>query len=426
MFLYMYHFLWTLGMVLCIPLVPLIKKRRVADRLALGLTPFSSREGAVWVHALSVGEVISALPLVRRMQERFPERDVFFSVTTSKGMEIARKELGSGFGNLLTMPVDFWWCVRRAVRHVNPSLFILVETDIWPGLIRYLGKRGIRSVLVNGRISPGTFRSYMRFPRFTRFMFHGLDACLMQSDLDRDRLLRVGLDPASVVTVGNIKFDRDWEPMEEGEGERLRRDLALEPLNMLWVCGSTHSGEEKILLRVFEGVRPHFPDLRMVIAPRNVERAGEVLALARDMGFNAALKTGLAGEMLPYDVLILDTMGELGRIYGQAQISFVGGSLVPLGGHNLLEPAGFGCPVLFGPHTHNFVLMADMLSHEGGGLRVHDGKELQAAVEKLLSQEATRSMMGERARAFVEKNRGALERVVSCVTNGMDSNGPGV
>lgn len=416
MFIFLYHFMWTVVLLLVLPLLPFIKRRkRIAERLSFNLPPASLKGGNVWIHALSVGEVISAIPLVKALSLKYPDKDIVFTVTTSKGLGVAQKELKGNVNALLPMPIDFWWCIQRMVNHIRPSVFILVETDIWPGLIYYLRKRGIKSVLVNGRVSPRTFKSYRRFPLFTRMMFGPLETCLMQSDLDRKRLLGTGIEPKKVRTVGNIKYDRDWVPMDSEERQKLLRSLNLGVEDMIWVAGSTHPNEEEVLLNTFKKLRPSFTHLRLILAPRKIERSEDILEQARDMGLEAVLKTGVSKGRDPYDVVILNTLGELGRIYGISRVSFVGGSLVPFGGHNLLEPAGFGCPVLFGPHTHNFVLMSELLVEAGGGWRVKDAEALYGAMQTLLADTETCNVMGRLAKEFVEKNRGALERVMSCV-----------
>ncbi|MBW1703769.1 MAG: 3-deoxy-D-manno-octulosonic acid transferase [Deltaproteobacteria bacterium] len=416
MFVFLYHFMWTLVFLLVIPLLPLITKRkRIAERLSLSLPPASLKGESIWIHALSVGEVISALPLIKALSIKYPDKGIVFTVTTSKGMGIAKRELKGNVKALLPMPIDFWWCIRRMVNHVRPSAFILIETDIWPGLIDYLGRRGIKSVLVNGRVSPRTFRSYRRFSIFTRMMLEPLESCLMQSDLDRERLLQAGIDPDRVRTVGNIKYDRDWVPMANEERQKLLRALNLGVEDMIWVAGSTHAGEEEVVLRTFKKLRPSFARFRLILAPRKIERSEDILVQARDMGLETVLKTGISRSRDPYDVMILDTLGELGRIYGLSKVSFVGGSLVPIGGHNLLEPAGFGCPVLFGPHTHNFVFMSESLLEAGGGWRVKDAEALYEAMKTLLKDTEKCNVMGRLAKAFVEKNRGALERVMSYI-----------
>ena len=411
-----YHFLWTLVSIFWIPIAALSGKKRLLERLALNLPPAVAQAGSIWIHALSVGEVVSAIPLVKALSLKNPDKDIVFTVTTAKGMSVAQNELEGKVAALLTMPIDFWWSVRQIVNRVRPSVFILVETDIWPGLITHLRKKGIKSILVNGRISPRTFRYYMRFPFFTRMMFQSLEICLMQSDLDSERLLQAGIDPQKVRTVGNIKFDHEWVPLDEEERKKWLSLLGLGSEDILWVAGSTHQGEEETLLEVHKKLRHSFAFLRLILAPRRIEQSGEIHSLAQGMGLNAVLKTELSYERdRLYDVLIINTLGELGRVYGLGKVSFVGGSLVPIGGHNLLEPASFGCPVLFGPYTHNFVLMAESLVESGGGWRVSDGNELYEAMKTLLGDDAMRTRLGREAKRFVEKNRGALENVVDYI-----------
>lgn len=449
MFMFLYHFFWTICLIFCLPVIWILEKRHLDSRGSLGLVErarerFALRlpqalpaRGNIWVHALSVGEVVSAIPLINSLQVEFPDKDIVFTVTTVTGMAIAREKLDSKVKAVLTMPVDAWWSVQRIVNFVKPSVFILIETDIWPALLCSLKRKGIRSILVNGRISPRTFRSYARVPFITRKMFDPLELCLMQSDLDRERLLQVGLNKEKVITVGNIKFDRDMAIMSNEERQDWFDILALEPSAPLWVAGSTHPGEEEILLHVFKRLRGLFPRLRLILAPRDTGRSDEIVTMIRDMGLRAALKTEIVEQMAKskaplstpsensdvYDVLVLNTIGELGSVYGLGSVSFVGGSLVPVGGHNLLEPAGCGNVVLFGPHTRNFVSMSEALLEAGGGWRVRDGNELHEAMKALLEDAEIRARMGGLAKAFVENNRGALKRVVDYVRGSMAHGG---
>jgi len=410
---FLYHCFWTLAATLLLPFSLIMRRRGLAERL--GLRPLANRPDTrpLWVHALSVGEVISALPLLKALRLRNPGRPVLFTATTLQGLEIARREVRGEGVQILRMPLDFWWATRRMVRHLNPRLLIIVETDLWPGLLHFMRERGTISLLVNGRISPRTFRSYRRFRFPVRSMlFADLDLCLMQSDLDRERLLHIGIPPPRVITTGNLKFDRPWVPMDRDEHLHWLNILGLDPKDVVWVAGSTHKGEEEIVLGVFSRLHPLFPKLRLIIAPRRIEEAEGVCETARRKGLKAVLRTDLAPFGEPCDVIVLNTLGELGRIYGLAEISFVGGSFVPEGGHNLLEPAGFGRPVLFGPHTHHFVLMSELLLEAGGGRRVQDTEDLFQAMKRLLSSPGEAERMGERAREFVRQSRGALSRVM--------------
>ncbi len=396
-----------------LPLKYFVKNRRLRERLVVDADFPLFAKRSIWVHALSVGEVISALPLVNALQERYPELGIVLTVTTRSGMSVACEKLKNRQVSLHYMPLDAWWVLRKFVRRIQPTLFILVETDIWPGLPDWLQRKGVKSVLVNGRISPRTFRAYNRGRWFIRKLFHGFACCLMQSDLDRNRLLQIGVPERKVTTTGNIKFDQKWAVMSREEKRAWSRKLRIQPEAFLWVAGSTHSGEEEILIDVFARIRASFPLVRLVLAPRDPARASEILTLVSKRGIKGTLRSALdAPGTVEWDVLILNTMGELGRIYGLANVSFVGGSLVPVGGHNLLEPAGFGCPVLFGPHTHNFVAMALMLLEWKGGMRVQDGESLYHALNGLLANTEKCRRMGLQAGAFVRSNSGALERVL--------------
>jgi len=419
--LFIYHFAWTVVVILLLPFLPLMRKGRILERLGWRLPSRLFSDKTAWVHALSVGEVVSSLPLIEALKQAYPSKKIVLTVTTPQGMNIAQKKLRGKVDAILPMPLDFWWSMGRMVRCIDPDIFLLVETDLWPGLIYRLKKKGVPALLLNGRISPRTFRAYRRFPGLVRSMLNTLNECLMQSDLDRERLLRIGVERGRVKTVGNIKFDRDWVPMDKEEQKDWMQALYLVPEDPIWVAGSTHGGEEEIILDVFEKLRPLFPGLRLILAPRRVERATEIHRLCSQKGFKSALRKGLTNEGEPYDVLVLDTMGELGRIYGIGALSFVGGSLVPIGGHNPLEPASFGHPVLFGPYTHNFVLMSQLLIEAGGGKRVKSGDDLFEQVKGLLSSSEDSENMGRRAKAFVDLNRGALERVMEHINTYMKS-----
>ncbi len=413
MALFLYHSAWTLIVVLGLPVFWITKNRRFFDRTFLHFPARTPRDKGIWVHALSVGEVTSAIPLVRVLKLKFPQKDIVFTVTTRQGMEIARSEIGDEVGLLLPMPLDFWWSINKLIQYIRPALFVLVETDIWPGLISLLKKKGIKTVLINGRISPRTLRSYKKFPFFIRRIIDIFELCLMQTDLDRKRLQSIGVAPEKLITTGNIKFDTERRPMSDNERQAWLKALHLEFHDTVWIAGSTHEGEEKIILEVYKELRSICPQLHLIIAPRDIDRADNIKSLCLGMGFKALLKTDLNMDGTPYDILILNTIGELGRIYGIGKVSFVGGSLVPQGGHNLLEPAGFGHPVLFGPHMDDFVLMSQLLMESGGGQMVKDARGLFMSMKRILTDPAWGDNMGRKAFEFVEMNKGALKRVVS-------------
>jgi 3-deoxy-D-manno-octulosonic-acid transferase len=415
-FSFLYNLAWTLILIFILPILLITDSRRLYGKLALRLPSISPKGKSIWIHVLSVGEVLSAMPLIEAIKDRYPSRPIVLTVKTTQGMKVAREKIGSKVDHLLPMPLDCWWSIRRLVNYIRPSVLLLVEGDIWPGLLSYLKKRDVKAILINGRISPRTFGYYRRFRFFSGKLLDYLELCLMQSDLDKDRLLKVGLFDGKVVTVGNIKFDSDWTVMDDKEHGYWSEQLRLRPENRIFVAGSTHDGEEEIILKTYKKLKNRFPDLVLIIAPRRIERSEDVYRLSVQMGFKTRRRSdsGLDGHQ-SYQVLILDTIGELGRIYGLADVSFVGGSMVPIGGHNLLEPASFGCPVLFGVHTHNFLLMSQLLIEAGGGKRIDSPEELYITIQGLLSDKASSIRMGSSARQFVETNSGAVKRVIKYI-----------
>jgi 3-deoxy-D-manno-octulosonic-acid transferase len=417
-----YHLLWTLVVLLIAPFLIFRKDERLRARIVPELPADPPGKGCLWVHALSVGEVLSAAPLVRDLRVKYPSHALVLTVTTVQGMAVARQELQGDAALILPMPLDFWWSYGRLYRFLNPAVLIIVETDIWPGLIHSLRRKKIPTVVVNGRVSPRTHRGYRRMGPLAGLFLNKPCMWLMQSKLDKERLLDVGADPERVETSGNIKFDKEWMPMDVAEREKVSAVLGVAPDDLVWVAGSTHPGEEELILKVFRALRERFVAVRLVLAPRRVERAGEVRDLAGSIGLKAAFRSGPESDKDGSPIVILDTLGELARVYGLSHVSFVGGSLVPIGGHNLLEPAWFGRPVLFGPHMDNFKAMSELLLEAGGGARVRDADELEKKMSVLLSSPLEAEKMGKLAKDFVISNRGALARVQECI-GGLISNG---
>lgn len=385
-----------------------------AEKLGMNLPGPPPGRGSLWVHALSVGEVLSALPLLRRLRECHPQKGLVLTVKTRKGMEVAREKTKDlGISALVPMPLDAPGPVARLLSWVEPSLLVLVETDLWPGLLGALQQRKVPRILVNGRISPRTFRMYMRVPFLARRLFSSLDLCLMQTDLDRRRLLRAGVGRVTPVrTVGNIKFDQAWHPLAREERRAWWETLGLPETARIWVAGSVHPGEKHAVLGAFRRLRSGFPELRLILAPRDVADGFEFQAACTERGLNAVLRSEPEALRTPWDVLVLDSLGELARLYGLGEVSFVGGSLTPQGGHNLLEPSSLGVPVIFGPYTHNFEEMAHTLLSWGGGLRIRNEEGLFCAVRDLFEDPGRRKEMGSAALAFVKANQGALDRVM--------------
>jgi 3-deoxy-D-manno-octulosonic-acid transferase len=409
----LYHFFATLILIFLFPaLYPLRNRFRLKERLALRVPSLGEPVAArLWIHALSVGEVLSAIPLLEALKHEYPSREVVLSVKTETGLDIARQRLGGTIDYLVPMPLDFWWSVKRIMDIVQPALFILVETDIWPGLIGLLHRRGIKTILVNGRISPRTERYYARWRFVVKRVLCKLEACLVQTEIDRQRFMKGGITPDRVKVTGNIKFDRQWTSMTNRERQRWLSLFGFKGC-IIWVAGSTHSPEEVIILNVFGELLHSFPNFALIIGPREAGRFDEVYELARGNGFKVIRRSELKARHHKCNVVILNTLGELGQVYGLSDVAFVGGSLAKRGGHNLLEPASFGIPVLFGPHTYNFTAMAESLIGHGGGKMVMNESELLRSMAALLGDRDEMERMGKRARGFVQHNQGALNRVM--------------
>jgi 3-deoxy-D-manno-octulosonic-acid transferase len=408
-----YHFFVTIALSILFPFFyPLKKKIRLRERLGLAFPKLGQpTQKRIWVHALSVGEVLSSIPLIEALRSGYPYREIALSVRTETGLKIAQQNLGRIVDYILPMPIDFWWSSRRIIQAIQPGLFIVVETDIWPGLVGSLKKRGIKTILVNGRISPHTERSYEKWRFIIKRILGQLEACLVQTEIDKKRIMKGGLDSNKIKVTGNIKFDKKWRSMTYPERESRRALFGLED-QPTWIAGSTHYPEEASVLKVFRELLHTFPDLVLIIAPRDMGRFDEVYEFARGKGLKVIRRTDLPVKKHECNVIILNTLGELGWVYGIADVAFVGGSLVKKGGHNLLEPASFGVPVLFGPHTYNFAAMAQSLMSQGGGYEVADEQALLLSMTNLLGDREKREWTGKKAQEFMQRNKGALDRVM--------------
>jgi 3-deoxy-D-manno-octulosonic-acid transferase len=410
---HLYSFTLALGFVLALPWF-LWKGRATGKyfrtfRERMGRLPvYLNLDGdrSIWVHAVSVGEVNAIRPLIPALKQRFPRHRVFLSTTTMTGNAVAQKSI-RGADGLFYAPFDLRGPVRKALATVNPELLLLVETEIWPNLIHEAHARGTRIAIVNGRISPRSFSRYRLVKRWLARVLAEVDLFLMQGEQHAERIREMGAPADRVVVTGNLKFDAvDTGRAPFSLARILTTGIRRRPL---WVAGSTVTGEDQLVLQAFHKVRERVPEAMLVIAPRHPERFAEVPALVEAAGFRARRRSELErGAWAPGDVVVLDTLGELAQVYLFATIVFVGGSLVPSGGHNVLEPAGAGKPVIVGPHMDNFREIAEKFLREGALLQVKDADALGNAVVDLLVDEPRRKALGAKARTLVEGNRGAL------------------
>lgn len=363
----------------------------------------------IWVHAVSLGEVVAAAPLVKALHERHPECRYIVTTVTETGREAVEQRLG-GIAEHRYAPLDFSWVVAGMVRRLRPVLYVFVETEIWPNLLWTLRAQDVPSALVNGRLSSRSFRrqDVPVIRSFYRSVLQTLTLGLMQSDRDRDRLVALGAHPTRVHVTGNIKFD---QPLPDICSDAvLRQHFGIGDHEQLILAGSTHSGEEELLVSAYRHIVKTYPSAVLMLAPRHIERAERIEATFREAGLVVQLRSRIREKQSGPRVIILDTRGELSRAYREAAVAFVGGTLVPVGGHNLLEPAIWGTPVMFGPYTDHCAEVATLLSGAGGGRRVGGVEDLVACLEEWLGHAEIRDRVGQAAKQAVLDNQGALTR----------------
>ncbi|MFA6499685.1 MAG: 3-deoxy-D-manno-octulosonic acid transferase [Desulfurivibrionaceae bacterium] len=358
------------------------------------------------MHALSVGEVASARNLVQELRRNYPQGVIIFSSATRSGESFARSALHEHVDCFASYPFDLLWSVKRLIAWAKPDLFVLVETDFWPNFLKELNRRDIPCLLVNGRVSDSSFARYRRFRWLFRPLFNSFQALAMQTEQDAISMRQLGVDAARLVVLGNLKYDAALS----GSGAKVGLDraaLQIPAQALVWVAGSTHRGEEEIIFDAFQKLAQSFVNFFLVVAPRNVERGAELAAMAARRGLLAVRRSlGGAGEG---SVLILDTLGELASVYDVCDVAFVGGSLVPERGHNPLEPAVHGKPVLFGPFMEDFAEISRDLLAVGGARQVHDGDDLRAGLFSLLADPAGRERAGRQAQELIASRRGVTE-----------------
>jgi len=381
----------------------------------LGYLPVSvnlDAEESIWVHAVSVGEVLAARPIVSGLRARYPDLRVFLSTTTLSGQNVARRSVADADA-IFYLPFDWTFTIRRTLDVVKPKLFVMVETEIWPNLLRECRRRGIRTALVNGRISARSFPRYRLVRPFIRRVLSDIDRLCVQSEETARRLRQLGADPARITVTGSLKFDALDSSTAPGRGRaRVLRFFCISQGRLVLVAGSTSKGEEEAVLRAFNRVRTTAAggNALLILAARRPERFAEVERLCQREGLSTVRRSDLPIDSEPrVDAVILDTIGELAQLYQIATAVFVGGSLVPLGGHNILEPAVHGKPIVFGPHMENFAEIASAFLANGAAVQVRSQRELEDVVVGLMSDPVRRARLGAAARALVDANRGAKD-----------------
>jgi 3-deoxy-D-manno-octulosonic-acid transferase len=429
-----WYFFYNVVLILASPVILalLLAKPRcrqgLSQRFGFSASPVSrDARPLVWMHAVSLGEVVAITPLVKELHRRHPDHRFVVSTATETGRDAVEQRL-TGIAEHLYAPLDFPWSVSRTVAQLRPVLYIFIETELWPNLLRYLSSLGVPTIMVNGRLSSKSYARQQWGPvrSFYRSMLRSLRLCLMQSDRDAERIISLGADPKSVHCTGNIKFD---QPLPTSiEGKVSRASLGIAEHAPLIVAGSTHPGEEEMLVEAYTRIIERYPAARLLLAPRHIERAEAVEAMIRDRGLTARRRSTWTHqseeEGTATQVVVLDSRGELALVYQEATIAFVGGTLIPIGGHNLLEPAFWAKPVLFGPYTDHCVEIANLLVQAGGGRRVTQVEDLTQLLIQLLDRPEMRSEMGQAAQSVVRQNQGALHKTIEAIDSLLTSPGP--
>ncbi len=379
-----------------------------------------NKKKVFWVHAVSVGEALQALRFKTALSKKIPAAVFVLTATTTTGFEVLRKNKAEG-DLVAYAPFDFSVCVRRFIETITPQAIIILETELWPNLISESAKRMIPLFIINGRISDRAIGKYRVIKHFLKGPLNSFSAIGAQDALMQSRFLELGAAQERVSVQGSMKFD--WQPESNHEAILSKLAAAIKtPHTTLWVAGSTHEGEEETLFQIFQSIKSRYPFFKLLVAPRHLNRLKAIEVLAKRKGI-ALTRTSdilndekspatLAGEK---GVFILDSMGFLASLYSLADVVFVGGSLVPKGGHNLAEPAFFEKPILFGPFMNNFSWMAEEFKKKGAGVQAQNSEDLKRQMDVLLLDKGMRESMGKKAKRLILEHQGATDRNVTLV-----------
>ncbi|MBL4297107.1 lipid IV(A) 3-deoxy-D-manno-octulosonic acid transferase [Vibrio fluvialis] len=378
-----------------------------------GMTPKVTAQKPIWIHAVSVGESIAAIPVIKAIKQAQPNQAIVVTTTTSTGAEQIAK-----LGDLVEhryMPLDFEWCVRRFLKAVHPSQLLIVETELWPNTLKTVHQQTVPITVINARLSERSCLRYQQFSAIFQLIRPYVDRILCQYDSDAQRFIRLGFQPEQVQVTGSIKFDIEIPPTVLEQGRQLREELGLD--RPVWIAASTHEGEDTILLDAHHALLKHFPNALLILVPRHPERFNAVFDLCIQHGFTTHRRTSSSSIAPGTQIYLGDTMGELLALISAADICFMGGSLIgeKVGGHNLLEPAALGKPLLNGPSFFNFSDIMAMLQNQNTVIICSDSNEIGESLIQLLAQKDLITTKGNRARAVVKSNRGAIDKIVRTI-----------
>ncbi|MCK5594853.1 3-deoxy-D-manno-octulosonic acid transferase [bacterium] len=379
---------------------------------------------SVWIHAVSVGEVAAAMPFIDELRKTFPDYRLLLSTVTATGNQFAKKT--KNIDGLFFFPFDYSFAVKKALKRINPNIFITFETEIWPNFLKYAQNMKIPCILVNGRISPNSFKHYKKTKFFFKHILENFSAFCMQTEQDKARVMELGAEKEKVIVTGNTKFDT-LVSNEENEDikNKFTKLFGIEKNNKVIIAGSTHKGEEEKVLDAFECICQKVSNVLLILAPRHPERFSEVTKLLKDRNTAYILRSTLdKTKREKQQVIILDTIGELSKAYTIADVVFIGGSLVPTGGHNVIEPASLGKPVVFGPYMYNFTESAKLLLEGKGAIQIPDESKLEACLLKLTTNSEYAKQMGDTAKRIVHENKGASKRNLEIISEFLDKHPP--
>ncbi len=424
-----YDFFLLLFMLAWLPFLLIALSRSVKYKKSLkyrlGIWPESlsakfNDHDWVWLHAVSVGEVAAVTPLVKTLKERHPNLKLLVSTVTETGNQLAHQCL-EGVDEIIYFPLDLMAISQRVINRVNPALFIVAETEIWPNFLRCLARKSIPAVIINGRISAKSFKNYRLAKFFIKRVLADISCFSMQSQLDAERIKALGAKAERVRVVGNLKFDRLPPEVSRADKGILRAALGIKAAAPIFIAGSTHAGEDEIVICAYKELLASHPQLVLIIASRHLERLSDIEAIIKQQGLQSMRKSAVSNKPNRGDVVLVDTIGELAGLYAIADLVFVGGSLAPIGGHNILEPAAYGHPVLYGPHMSNFLGSAGILKAVGAGIEVQGLEQLIVEAEKLLNDKDLRTQLGQAAKTAVEQNRGATKKTLEIIETYLSS-----
>lgn len=431
--IFFYKIIITFLFVIVLPFLPFIyffsKKRRATLGFRFSLKadfkPKPRGKKRIWVHALSVGEVISALPFIKELKEQYPDLDIVFTASTKTGFDMAEhlflKNRGlenaglenEGLVNQLGyFPFDLGFCVNKISSQIDPDAVVLVETDLWPNFLYKMKRRKTAVVLINARLSERSLKGYLIFKKFSSMFFSSLTKIMAQTQLDKKRFQSLGIDERKISVVGNIKFDQIHENMDEQTVKVMKDSFGVQKETRVFLAGSTHEGEEKILCGVYKKIKKKFPEFLMIIAPRDPKRSSLILSYFLSHDVNAEFMSTVEKSSRRYGVVLVDWMGELSRLYAICDVAFIGGSMVRQGGHNPLEPAAFSKPVLFGADMSDFLLISNMLMESGGARKVESEIQLEKEIETILENRQMQQHMGSQNFEIFSRNSGAVQRTI--------------